>query len=120
MAVRTASIVPDPQARQSLQVVKWEGLTNGDTGSGVRVANWQDRSIQALGTFDTSTLTIQGSNDGGTTWATLRDPSGTALTFDAAGLKQVLEICDLIRPSCAGGASTDIDVYMMCRSDRVS
>lgn len=119
MAERAAVLIPDPEARQSLQRIKWEGLTNGDTGAPVRVSNWQDRSFQAVGTFDTSTVTIQGSNDGGTTWATLRDPSGTDLTFAAAGLKQVLEIVDLIRPSVAGGASTDIDIHMFMRSDRL-
>ena len=119
MAERAAVLTPDPNGRQSLQVISWTGLTNGDTGEAVRVSHWQDRSIQAIGTFDTSTLTIQGSNDGGTTWATLRDPSSTALTFAAAGLKQVLEIVDLIRPSSSGGAGTDIDVFLMMRSDRV-
>lgn len=84
-----------------------------DTFEAVEWGGTGDRSIQAFGAvgatgFNGSTVTIQGSNDG-TNWVTLTDPSNTAITFTASGLKQVTEITRYIRPSLSvatGGSST--------------
>lgn len=98
--------------------VKYETLTqtNAD-GSPIAWVQWADRSVQVLGTFGTGgTLTIEGSNDGGTTWATLSDPQGNALTIQAAKIEAITEICELVRPrvSVADG-TTDLDVYFVLR-----
>ena len=98
--------------------VKFEELTqtNAD-GSPIAWVQWADRSVQVLGTFGTGgTLTIEGSNDGGTTWATLTDPQGNSLAIQAAKIESITEICELVRPRVtAGDGTTDLDVYFVLR-----
>ena len=63
-------------------------------------------------------LTIQGSNDGGTNWATLTDPVGNNLTFTTSGLRQVTELPAMLRPIVtAGDGTTALKVYMNKRGN---
>lgn len=102
-----------------VQRVLWENCANGDTGAPIELSYYQDRTIQVVGTFGAGgSVSLQGSNDGGTTWATLTDPLGNALTFTATGLKQILELPQKIRPSVtAGDGTTSLDVYIHMRKD---
>lgn len=113
MATVTPTRIPSPDSRSMR--VKWEGFAaSGDVGTSVELAGYPDRSVQVLGNFGTGgEITIQGSNDGGTTWATLTDPQGNALTFTAAGLEAITELVGQIRPTASEGSGADIDVYMM-------
>lgn len=118
MAERSKTITAIPTSPGYAWVVSWEGLLNGDTGAALEMSGWADRSVQVIGTFDTSTLTVQGSNDGAT-WATLHDPQGSNLAFTSAGIKAVAEAVRYIRPSSAGGASTDLDVFILISGPRI-
>lgn len=113
MATVTASRIASPDSR--VIRVKWEGFAaSGDVGTAVELSAYPDRSVQVLGDFGTGgAITIEGSNDGGTTWATLTDPQGNALTFTAAGLEAITELVGQIRPSASAGSGADLDVYMM-------
>lgn len=93
----------------------WEGLANGDTGKPVGLATFPDRNVQVLGTFGAGgSVSIEGSNDGGTTWAVLKDAQGVALTFTAAGVGYVLANTELIRPNVTGGdVTTALDVILV-------
>ena len=97
--------------------VVWTPLANGDSGSAVDLNDYRDRSIQVLGTFGTGgSVTLQGSNDGGTTWATLTDQSGNNLTFTAAGIKHIQQLTEFIRPTVtAGDGTTALTVYVFMR-----
>ena len=97
--------------------ILWEGLTTADgTGHPAPVDEWPELSFQVTGTFGGCTVVMQGSNDGGTTWATLRDDLGNALGVTAAGLLSILEPVDLIRPYLSvAGAGADVDVTLFCR-----
>jgi hypothetical protein len=97
--------------------VSWTPLANGDSGSAVDLNDYRDRSVQVLGTFGTGgSVTLQGSNDGGTTWATLTDQGGTNLTFTAAGIKHVQQLTEYIRPIVtAGDGTTALTVYVFMR-----
>lgn len=100
--------------------VAWLGLDNTDTdGEKFACAKLSDKSIQVFGTdFDSGTVTIQGSNDGGTTWATLTDPQANALTFTTARLEAVLENTEYIRPVLSGaGVDADVNVYLIAKGD---
>ena len=90
----------------------WETLTNGDTGTELTAPNHPDKTVQVGGTFGAGgTVIIQGSNDGGATWATLTDPQDNVLSFTAAGMKVIMENPGMIRPNVTGGdGTTDIDV----------
>lgn len=113
MTAVNATLVPTTTL--STTTVKWAGLTTGDAGAGVGYSDYRDRTVQVLGTFGGATVTIEGSNDGGTTWATLHDQSANALTFTSAGMKYVIELPALIRPSVSGGTSPSIDVWLHLR-----
>jgi hypothetical protein len=92
---------------------KWKGLEAGDTAGATSHVITPDASIQVSGEFDGATVTIKGSNDG-SVWFTLNDTRGVALTFAAAGLRQVLEVCKFLKPELAGGgASTDLNVTIV-------
>ena len=92
-------------------------LTTADhTGAGAAAVEWSDRTVQITGTFGGCTMIVEGSNDGGTTWAQLRDPAGTLLAFTAAGLKAVMEITEQIRPRLSVvGTAADVVVSVVAR-----
>jgi len=67
--------------------------------------------------YDGGTITIEGSNDGGTTFNTLNDPQGNPLTFTADKSEQLLENPEQIRPRASGGgASMDVSVRMVANA----
>lgn len=100
----------------STRTYKFEQLGNGDTTAPIAATEYADRSIQVLGTFDTTTIIAEGSNDGGATWAPLTDYQDNAISFTAAGLEGVAQVTGLLRMRVtAGGAGTDVDVYVVAR-----
>lgn len=110
-----APVVTDISVDGSVSKVVWTALTNTDfDGVQIMSVEWADRCIQVDGTFGGATITIQGSNDGAT-WYTLNNVQGTALTFTAAGMKQVVEVPQWIRPSLSGGAGSTLNVTMIAR-----
>jgi hypothetical protein len=120
MAVTTYTGSPNPSLNSKKYA--WLAVPNGNTGTPLlpeHAADYQDRTVQITGTFGTGgSVSIQGSNDGGTTWATLTDPLGNALTFTAAGMKQITELPEQIRPSVtAGDGTTSLNIYLFMRGD---
>lgn len=93
----------------------WSGLENGDSGRPLISPHLNDKSVQVLGTFGVGgTLIIEGSNDGGTTYVTLTDEQGSALSFTTAGLKTILQNVEVIRPRVTGGdGDTDLTVCLV-------
>lgn len=107
-----------PSQVLTLNRVKWTPLTTTNTdGQAFNSADFQDRTVQITGTFGTGgSVTMQGSNDDGVTWATLTDPLGNNLTFTAAGMKQITELPQYIRPLVtAGDGTTSLNVYLHMR-----
>lgn len=97
----------------------WETLTETNLdGAGIEIADSADRSVQVTGTFGGTSVAMQGSNDGGTTWAPLLDAFGAAVVFTAAGLKQIMTLAKEIRPLLTGGAGTDVDVTVFAKAHR--
>lgn len=99
--------------------VLWETITTTDTvGSPLLWGDFADRSVQVIGTFDAATLILEGSNDGGTTYAPLLDPLGAAVSFTATGIKVIGTLAHQIRPrlSVAGGGTADLDVHLFMRA----
>ena len=97
----------------TLRVV-WTPVTANDTCVAVSYPECSDKSIQGLGTFDSGSIALQGSNDGGTTYAALHDPGGTTIAITSAGIKAVLENTELIKPVVSsGGGSQSITVAML-------
>jgi hypothetical protein len=73
--------------------------------------------VQVLGTFGAGgNLRVEGSNDGGTTYATLTDPQGNALDFTSAKIEQITEVCELVRARVtAGDVTTSLTVAFLLR-----
>lgn len=104
--------------------VTWSGLLDAgnDVGDGQDFTRWGSVTIQVKGTFDTSaSVSIQGSNDGGTTWHTLNDDrgEGNAMTFTAGDTRKLNEIPQLIRPNVtAGSGGSNLVVIAVARGER--
>lgn len=102
-------------------VVTWQGLAAATADVGMAFPSYgedanglTDRSVQTFGGTH-GTIHIQGSNSLSTTsasvnWATLNDPSSTALSITTAAVKQVLEHTALIRPAVTNGTATGVVV----------
>ena len=97
----------------------WETLVTGSLdGESIELPDHADKSVQVVGTFNTATIALQGSNDG-TNWVSLSDPQGNAIEMTSAGLKQILENTRFVRPLVTSvGASTDVDVFLHVRANR--
>lgn len=110
------SLVVGQEYGENYAVAKWDNIPNGNDGQVVEMPAYADRSVQVGGTFGTGgTVVLEGSNDGAT-YATLKDPFGNDISFTAAGLKQVVEICKYMRPRVtAGDGTTAIDVTLLMR-----
>lgn len=115
-----AAIVPaiateNPGPLGPVQTNVWAPLVQGDTALPVTGAERPNRSVQASGTWNGATLTLQGSNDG-TTYFVLTDTAGTPgnLSFTADGLKQVRENTAFTKPVLSGGGgSTSLKVVLV-------
>jgi hypothetical protein len=87
-------------------VARWTPLANGDDGSPATFIGSGDRTIQITGTFGVGgTVIVEGSLDG-TNWFQLRDPTHTAISLTAAGLRAVLENVPFFRPRVTAGDGT--------------
>ncbi len=107
--------VTEFDAHPHVLLVTWSGLTNGDTGRPIEFLEHADRTLTIIGTWDTTTVALEGSNDG-TTYGTVKDADGAALSWTAEDNVPyiVREITRYQRPTCtAGGGSTDIDVHLL-------
>lgn len=95
-------------------IITWTAVTNADSCQAISLPEYSDRSVQVLGTFNAASVAVQGSNDGGTTFAPLNDPTSTVIAITAAGIKAVLENTDQIKPVITGGgASQSLTVAML-------
>lgn len=82
-------------------VYKWTGADTND-GQGVSVTEFGELTIQSVG--DGTTVALQGSNDGGTTWGVI----GAGITSTVAGnaVTRVAEHPKLVKPVFTGGTAT--------------
>lgn len=116
----TIEFVFAPKIRGDITTVRWIGLANGDVGSALDFSEYFDRSIQVVGTFGAAgSMVFEGSNDGGTVWATMTDYTGNPLTFSSAGIKQISELPERVRPRVTtGDGTTNLSVHIFMRGRR--
>ncbi len=98
--------------------VKW-AMTGADTGVGVKIPDFPDKTIHLFGTWDSATIVISGSSDSTTgsdgTWTTLVDPHGNALSKTADAIEVILENPLWIRCVSSGGTVTAVSVILTAR-----
>ncbi len=93
-------------------------MDDADTGIAVASAHLSDKDLQVIGTtWDSATLVIEGSNDGGTTYRTLKPADTgdvTTLSFTSGTPSEtILNNSVLIRPRTTGGqGTTDLTVLI--------
>lgn len=116
----TTAVAITPSEYGDRILAKWLLMANGNDGTAIQYGSFSDRSVQVTGTFGAGgSVNIEGSNDGGTTWAVLTDPSGSDLTFTSTGLQAITELTDKIRPKVtAGDVTTSINVYLFMRGNQ--
>jgi len=108
MAARTSAT-----ARGAVNVQSWNILNTDVTGDAANNPGAPDKTVQVSGTFNSGTITMQGSMDS-INWATLHDPSGVALTFTAAGINTIAENPVYIRPLGSGFAGAANVLVQLC------
>lgn len=92
--------------------IKWPAMGNADTGSGVNMAQFPDRTFGVNGTFGGATVVLEGSMDG-TVYVGLQDFKGNAVTLTSAGVVLVAECPLLVRARTSGGSGTNVDAYLV-------
>lgn len=93
----------------------YDNLDENDSApAAIDMSEYADRSIQVVGSFNSGTVVLEGSNDG-TNYVTLTDPQGNALSFTSAGIEQIQELTRYIRPRVSAGTGVDVDVFIMLR-----
>lgn len=118
MATVNPTIVDvDPNTK----VFTWTPLTSANAaGAPIHPSNadYVDRCVHILGTFDSATVVWQGSNDG-TNYLTLDDSHDVALSKTAADIEQVNQSALYQRPSTSGGGgSQSVTVICVARRGR--
>lgn len=120
------SVVPNMNTRvgkwkgedeDSLVLVTWTNLNAVNwLGEKVQLPMHSDRTIQFSGTFNAATIVLEGSNDG-STWKTLTDAGGSAVSATVSALKQVTEAPLFVRPNANTnmGVATELVATLLLR-----
>lgn len=99
----------------SFKRIVWTPVTENDTCVAVQMAQYADKSIQALGTFGGATVALHGSNDNNVTYAALNTPASAAIGMTVAGIKAVLENTEYVKPVITGGTGQSLTIAMVAR-----
>lgn len=105
-------------------VFAYPAMANGDDGdpiSAVNFADFSDRSVQVTGTFGSGgNLEVEGSNEvTPANYATLNNAQSGALDITSAGIKQIIENTEAMRPRVtAGDGTTALLVTFLLRRPR--
>jgi hypothetical protein len=99
------------------KVVKWENMTNGDTGEWYpNAGHYPDKTAHAFGTNGTGLhVYIQGTNEpaNANNAVNLVDATEDAINITALpDIKVVLPNTVMVRPAVAGDANTNVTVIM--------
>lgn len=107
MATLVPSTVSELMGDGSVQFFAFTPLTttNADTAP-IEWTQSADRCVSITGTWGVGgTAVVEGSNDG-TNWVTLNSAQGTAASFTANALRQIVEVPRYARVRVTGGDGT--------------
>jgi hypothetical protein len=108
MATRPGAYI-NTQLAPFAPVLEWTGLLQGDDGDWRLLGHYNDKSLHVYGIPGGATVTFEGSNEDAPSASNavgLTDPTQTAISFTAKGLRQVLENPLFVRPKVTGGDGT--------------
>lgn len=97
------------------QILRWEGLTAGDTGEPVDLNRLGGlaASVEMVGTFG-GAVELKGAIEG-SAYHSITTPLGEAVSRTAAGITEIATTVLTVRPEAGSGVS-DVDVYLLVRS----
>lgn len=104
----------------NLAMYSWTITNTNDTGNGVQVPLYSDKTVQMVGTWGSTpgAISLKGSLDG-TNYEILTDADGNAITLTANGLVLVRENVLYIKPDkTTADASLDVDVTIMATNSK--
>lgn len=116
-----ATISPVSALTGDVQTYTWTGITTTtDTPSAVGPINKGKGAIRAAvtfgGTFNGGTTAVlQGSIDG-TTYATITDVAGNAVSATAAKLQEFTSSCIYFKPAVTSGSADNVNVVLAMRN----
>lgn len=96
------------------QMITWPNMRSGAAnlvGDSVSLPDYTDMTMQVFGTFDTGTLTMQGSMDN-VNWFSLTDGQGNAIAKTSA-TGEVIEESPLWFRAILSGAGNDVVTVMV-------
>ncbi len=95
--------------------VTWTSVTETDTATAAgQLGRYPDKTVQVTGTFDSATVTMQGSMDG-SNWTNLTTNGVTAASLTAAGMLWLWETPLYIKPLISGGGSNQsLTIVISC------
>ena len=110
MATITPVIDDDNSYSGTTITYLWEALTENDSAASQRVniAGTVLASASVVGSFGSATVVLQGSHDD-TNWFTVKDASGSDVSFTADGAAECPSTFVFYRFSASGGTSQDVD-----------
>lgn len=107
----TTITVTYPQ--KGVALAEWASINANEVGDSAQIVRWEQKIVQATGTFDGETVTMQGSLDG-SNWFGLTDLDGSAAAFAAAGMVGIRENPLHVRPSVSnGGGAPDLRILLV-------
>ena len=109
-----ATTVVMNQPIRDVILATWSSVNANQNGDAAQMPQYTGKvHVAVTGTFDTETVTIQGSLDGSNYFA-LEDEDGNAAALTAAGLITLRSNPLYIRPSVSnGGGAPDVKVIVM-------
>lgn len=91
----------------------WTPVTESDTCVPISMPEHSDKSVHVSGTFGSASVAVQGSNNGGASFASLNDPTGTVIAITAEKIKAVLENTVQVKPVATGGSAQSLTISML-------
>lgn len=102
----TASLTGPLEIGKASLLAQWDLVHSDTVGAAAEFPDQTDAVVTITGTFDSATVTIEGSNDG-TTFVILTDPQGNIISKTSAAIEQITEVPRYIRPSMSGGVASE-------------
>lgn len=113
MAVITPTITDvSPFGDKSAVLAVWTPVTEADSYAAITMAGYASKTIQAAGTFGSSSTALQGSLDG-TNFAALPDLAGSSIALTSAGIKSSNTPAVQVKPVTTGGTSQSLTISVL-------
>ena len=104
------------------RIIKWTPVTEADSCQSAACGGYANKSIHVTGTFGSTTVTVQGSNepmtvtDANATFAGLRNSTHTAISMTATAVEEILENTVRIRPVLTSGSGVSVTVWLLIQT----